>query len=240
AQGVRFLGARGDFPKVLPAGLDRLPVHEPPDVTVERAELLLHVEERARVRHGGFDLEAVSNDPGVVHEPCPPTRIESCHAGRIESGEGLSIVLPFAKDGAPGEPGLRALQGQELEEAEVIVHRHAPLFIVVAPHQWVRSGPGARALYRPAPCPCRMQGRSGRAIVATNSETTGQYASGLSSQGKWPASSITSRRPQPPGSASMISRAAATGVAGSRAPTHTSTGQSMRRNWSRALNRVRS
>ena len=60
---------------------------------------------------------------------------------------------------------------------------------------------------------------------ATNSIITGQKRSGSSIQVKWPAPLIASSLPTPPGRASTISSAAATGVMGSSSPTQTSVGR---------------
>src|SRR5882672_3049755 len=76
AECVRFCGAGGDLAQAPSSILDRLAAHETPSVGVEAPKLLPHLEERAGVRHGRFDLETVPHDAGVFHERCPPPRIE--------------------------------------------------------------------------------------------------------------------------------------------------------------------
>src|SRR5688572_19743474 len=68
AERVRFLGRRADVAVLLVRVLDDLPADETPDVAVERAELLAELQELPRVHDGRFDLLAVADDAGVVHQ----------------------------------------------------------------------------------------------------------------------------------------------------------------------------
>src|SRR5438093_731387 len=52
----------------------------------------------------------------------------------FESGP---IALPFAQDREPGEPSLRSLQREELEQVTIVVRREAPLLVVIGEIQSV-------------------------------------------------------------------------------------------------------
>ena len=62
---------------------------------------------------------------------------------RVEAGEGPAVALALAEDGEPAQPGLSALEHQELEEQPVVVHRHAPLLVVVGVEEGLVAHPGA-------------------------------------------------------------------------------------------------
>src|SRR5438270_671483 len=67
---------------------------------------------------------------------------EAARAVIVDHADRLPIGAALAKDRLPGEPGLRALEQQELEEHAVVVHRHAPLGVVVRDAER-RGRPGA-------------------------------------------------------------------------------------------------
>jgi hypothetical protein len=54
------------------------------------------------------------------------------HPLGIESGEGLAIVVALVKNRVPAQTSLRAFKHEKFKERAVIVHRHAPFFIVIA------------------------------------------------------------------------------------------------------------
>jgi hypothetical protein len=54
-----------------------------------------------RVFDRGADLQPVSNDPFVLHEPLAIARRESRHTRDIESGVGIAEGLAFFQDGQP-------------------------------------------------------------------------------------------------------------------------------------------
>ena len=120
--------------------------HERPDEGVERAELLLDLEERPGVADRRGDLGAVPDDPAVGEKLLDPRRGEARHLVRIEAGEGAPVPFAPLKNRPPRQPRLRPLQDQELEVAAVVVHGHAPLRVVVRLHQRIGgSQPAAPA-----------------------------------------------------------------------------------------------
>src|SRR5205823_8194203 len=103
----------------------RCATHEPPDVGVERAELLPDAEERARVADRALDLEAVADDAGILQQTFDARRREPRDARRIELGECPAVIVALLEDRGPAESRLSALERQELEENAVVMHGHA-------------------------------------------------------------------------------------------------------------------
>src|SRR5438067_472201 len=68
---------------------------------------------------------------------------------RIEAGEGAAVGVALVEDRRPGQPRLRALEHEELEEPTLVVHGHAPLAVVVAEHRRRAAGPRAAAARQP-------------------------------------------------------------------------------------------
>ena len=124
----------GDLAGAAPRVHDGPPAHEAPDVGVEGAELLLDGQEGTGVADRRLDLGPVADDAGVGQELLHPGRREARHLGGVEVGEGLAVAGAALEDGGPAEAGLRPLEHQELEVGGVVVHRHAPLGVVVGDH----------------------------------------------------------------------------------------------------------
>src|SRR5438552_3098623 len=130
-----------------PAVLDRSPVDEAPYVCVERAEILLHGEEGARVLDRGRDFHPVPDDAWVGEEAAGVAGPEASHPLGVEARIGAAVALAPREDGEPREPGLRSLEDQELEHRPVVVDRHAPLLVVVGNvERPLRPGPRAASL----------------------------------------------------------------------------------------------
>ena len=89
-----------------------------------------------------WNLGAVADDPGVG----PASFDIGGRVGRdsleIEVVKHLAIALAAVQDGAPGEAGLGAFQGEQFEEGEVVVEGDTPLPVMVGLHQRVIAGPG--------------------------------------------------------------------------------------------------
>ena len=56
---------------------------------------------------------------------------EAGHLRGVEAGERPAVALALAQDRRPGEPGLRALEREQLVQRAVVALRHAPLLVVV-------------------------------------------------------------------------------------------------------------
>src|SRR3972149_3983728 len=86
-----------------------------------------------------------ASDAGVGQEFRYFHPIETGHRFGVEAGEGSAVGIPFLQDRDPGEPGLCALQYQELEQKPVVVDRHPPFPVVVGPIERFAADPTAAA-----------------------------------------------------------------------------------------------
>ena len=96
-----------------------------------------------RVADGALDLAAMADDAGVRHQPVDARASRSGRRGRGRSRERGAVAVALVQDRRPRQPSLRALEHQELEEHAVVVHRHAPLGVVVRTVGIAAFGPGA-------------------------------------------------------------------------------------------------
>ena len=68
AHGVGFRRSRRHVRHSPPRAAQRMPAREPPDVGVERSELLLHFQESPCVFYGCRDLEAIAHNARITHQ----------------------------------------------------------------------------------------------------------------------------------------------------------------------------
>ncbi len=73
--------------------------------------------------------------PGFCSRRLDVGLAEARHACGIEVREGLAEGLALAQDGDPGEPGLKAVEHELFPEGAAVAFGHAPLLIVIFPHQ---------------------------------------------------------------------------------------------------------
>jgi len=118
----------GDRP---PGALNGATVDEAPDVLCEAPERSLHVEKGASVADRRLDLEPVADDAGIGHQPGGVFVNPGCDPRRFEARKGPPVCLALAQDRQPAQPGLRTLEGEELEQGAVVADRHPPLAVVV-------------------------------------------------------------------------------------------------------------
>jgi hypothetical protein len=164
-QHARRLVFCGHLPPRAPCVESRPIVHEPPQEGAERAGLALDVQEGPCVRHGGLDLRAIAHDAGIGQQLSDASPGERGNLARIEALEGATVGATLAEDRRPAQPGLRALEREQLEEAAIVVDGHAPLRVVV-PDIERRTGPGAPRWVRP-----RRAMRASTDGVATQADT---------------------------------------------------------------------
>ena len=131
AERARQRGFGRDRPRRPSLVLQRPPAHEAPQVLRERAVLGLHGQERLRIADGGRDLGPVAHDALVDEQPPHVGGVEAGDAPGVELGEGAPEGRTLAQDRRPRQPGLGALEQEELEEDPVVAHGHAPLAVVV-------------------------------------------------------------------------------------------------------------
>src|SRR3989454_5730759 len=146
-QGVGLRRGRPDGFSSHPIAVAHCPVaREAPDVPIETAVLLLHVEKPPRVGDGRFDFQAITDDTRVSHQACNVSLAESRHFPHIEVLECLPEIVALAQDGNPAQPRLKALQGQHLKDLPIVMDRHAPLLVVILAVQRVLPAPPAPGL----------------------------------------------------------------------------------------------
>src|SRR5262245_22318307 len=88
--------------------------------------------------------------------------------------KGGAEILALGQDGAPAQPGLKALEAQFLEQAPVIIDREAPLGVVIG--QEVRGGTAPSAAQLP------VRPRYGRAHMLLRKFRRGSALEGVISR----------------------------------------------------------
>src|SRR4029077_9773654 len=79
-----------------------------------------------------------------------------CDLGSVKSIERLAVALALSQNRLPAQARLRTLQDEEFKEEAVVMHGHAPLFVMVARQN---------AVLRPmASAPGRLQRPGARSI----------------------------------------------------------------------------
>ena len=124
----RLRGLGGDLrdgAKVVHAGVA---ADERPEQLAERQ---VERERRPRVSDRGLDLAAVANDAGVSEQPLDVALAEARDRLDVPAGKRLAVTLPLVQDRRPGEPGLRALEIEQLEQPAVVPLGYAPFLVVV-------------------------------------------------------------------------------------------------------------
>jgi hypothetical protein len=132
AKGLRNRGYRRYLPPRRPAVLDRVALDEPPEVCIEAPVLALDGQDRARVADGRLDLAPVPDDAVVGEQALDARGGEPRNARGFEIREGAPVAGALAQDRRPAQPGLCALEGEELEEPDVVVEGNTPFLVVVA------------------------------------------------------------------------------------------------------------
>ncbi len=93
------------------------------DPFFERTELFLQLQDGLCIGDSSLDLEAVSDDAGVIHQA---VKIFFRKGGHFPDGElfiGLPEIFLLVKDGGPAEPCLVDFQYQSFEELIVVFNR---------------------------------------------------------------------------------------------------------------------
>ena len=81
--------------------------------------------------------------PGIGEERADLGGPVAGHLPWGEAVEGAPVPRALPEDRDPGEARLRALEAEELEEAPVVVERHAPLAVVIRAIERIGRAPGA-------------------------------------------------------------------------------------------------
>ncbi len=134
-QSIRLRSPRRDLMLPLPRIQSRPAVHKLPHVAVETAEFFPHPQQGLGIPHRRRDLQPVAYDAGIAQQLCDLPPVVARYASHIELVKRGAIVFPFVENRLPAQPGLRPFEDEKLKKRAVIVHRHAPFFIVIANHQ---------------------------------------------------------------------------------------------------------
>ena len=113
----------------------RLPAREAPQMRIEAAELRDDIGERLRILDRRIDLEPIADDAGIREQAGPFLRSILRDFRRVEVVQRLPVVVSFLEDGLPAQTRLGAFEDEELEQDAIVMHRHAPLAVVVADHE---------------------------------------------------------------------------------------------------------
>ncbi len=95
------------------------------------------------VAPGGLELETVADDAGVEHQVFDFGVAHLRHALHIKAVQHFPVVLTFAQNGDPGQPGLEPFEQKQLEQTLRIAQRRAPLLVVISHVQRIFGTPKA-------------------------------------------------------------------------------------------------
>ena len=142
---LRFGGGRLEV-RSRPGGRPFVVRRVGPDQLVEGLAPGVQLPRRLRVRDCRLDLAAVADDSLVREQPAHVPRPVLRDLLDLEPVEGAAEVLPLAQDGQPGEPRLKCLERQPLEELVLAVQRPTPFAVVVVEVVGSAQGPGTARL----------------------------------------------------------------------------------------------
>src|SRR6267143_2560133 len=143
---VGLLRLRRNLTHAPPMVFLRAIADELPHVGVERSKFLLNFEESMCVPERCGNLDAVANDSAVGQEPLQVPPLVTGNLSRVEAFERGTIMFTLPQDSHPREPGLRALEDQELEQPSIVVLRDSPFSVMVLHHERIGRGPPASHL----------------------------------------------------------------------------------------------
>jgi hypothetical protein len=142
AHGIRFRGSARDLLDRSPVIYNGLAINKLPHVLVEASEFFLNLDESLCVVHGAFNLQAVPHNPCVLQQLRDLGFIILRDLADVEIVKSLPVCIPFPQNRNPAQSGLCAFENQLLKEMAVVVHRHAPFFIMILLIERIISGPG--------------------------------------------------------------------------------------------------
>ncbi len=142
-EGPGGIGLGGNLGHRGPPVLKRPIVDERPEPGVEWPQRIGQAQVGPGVADSGANLGAIAHDAGVRQQASRVGLLIRGHPRRVEAVESRPIAVALAQDCDPGEPGLCALEHEQLEETSIVMDRHAPLVVVIGEVQGVADGPVA-------------------------------------------------------------------------------------------------
>ncbi|MCY1551392.1 hypothetical protein D9M68_877190 [compost metagenome] len=102
-----------------------------PQEAVQAAALVHQPQVGLRVGNGRRHLELVAHDAGIGQQLGHLVRAVRGDLARVPVVESGAVAFALVQDGFPAQPGLCAFEIEHLEQAQFVVARQAPLFVVV-------------------------------------------------------------------------------------------------------------
>ena len=110
---------------------DDLALGEGPDVGVEGARFSLDLNKAFRIGDRRGNLSAMSDDARIRQKGVDSVLVEARDLDRVESREGLAKRLALIEHAFPREPRLKGLEDEQFEELPFVMHRYAPLLVMI-------------------------------------------------------------------------------------------------------------
>src|SRR5437899_4551320 len=110
AHRVRFRSARRNSSPQTPGVHSGFATDKLPDVAIERAELLLHVEKCLGVLYRRSHLQPVADDPLIAQQSLRFSPVVARDFLRIKPVKSRTVVFALPQNRVPTKPGLRAFQ----------------------------------------------------------------------------------------------------------------------------------
>src|SRR5215831_4680008 len=143
AHRIRFFGGAWNVAHAPPGILDRRVIDELPNISVEAAEMALHLDKSFGVHDGSFDLQSVAYYPGIVEQFSKLPFSVSCDLAWLEIVKGAPVALALSQNSDPAQPCLGAFENEQFEQSSIIVKRRTPFTVVVGDVKRVGGCPAA-------------------------------------------------------------------------------------------------
>ena len=105
--------------------------------------MALHLDKSFGIHDGGFDLQSVAYDPGIVEQFSELPLSVFRDLAWLEIVKGAAVALALSQYGDPAQPCLRAFENEQLEQSSIIVERATPFTVVVGDVKRVIGCPAA-------------------------------------------------------------------------------------------------
>lgn len=106
-------------------------IDEAPKIVIKTAEFLLHLKKLPGVDHCSSQFQAIPDDAGIRLKGRELSFIIAGDTFWIELVKDFPIARTLTEYGLPTQARLCPFQYQKLEQLPIIMHRHAPLDIMV-------------------------------------------------------------------------------------------------------------
>lgn len=123
-------------------GIQRLAIGKSPDISVERAELVTDVDKSPGVVDRRRDFQPVADNAGISKQT-PGIAIGIARdLFPIPLAERPAKIFATPENGDPAQSGLEPFQNEHFEKLFVVMHRNAPLVVMIGAVERIGPGPG--------------------------------------------------------------------------------------------------